>query len=144
MPKTSAVNETIVHSVRLSKTDKVWLDRQAKASGFELQQLIRHAIEALRSSVEHHDGQLIVPVRIRQWIDAEKAKEVADATLAAVTNERDHLREQVSGIIKQVSIELWHAAKQTPNPGNARSGVAISALFGLGLPTSSATPAGRS
>jgi len=70
--------ETVSFGVRLSTTDREWLERTAAASGVEVSQLVRWAIEALRQYVDAHDGRLHLPIDIQTfWTAAQQVKPTA-------------------------------------------------------------------
>jgi hypothetical protein len=71
--------ETVSFGVRLSTTDREWLERTAAASGVEVSQLVRWAIEALRQYVDAHGGKLHLPIDIQTfWVAAQQVKPTAD------------------------------------------------------------------
>ena len=70
--------ETVSFGVRLSTTDREWLERTAAASGVEVSQLVRWAIEALRQYVDAHGGRLHLPIDIETfWVAAQQGKPTA-------------------------------------------------------------------
>ncbi|MEQ1750753.1 MAG: hypothetical protein ABL974_15095 [Prosthecobacter sp.] len=73
VPRNNKGEETVGFGVRLSKSDRAWLEEMAIAHGCEVSQLIRHAVEALRQHITVTKGHLITPINISAiWANRER------------------------------------------------------------------------
>lgn len=72
MPKKTDL-PTVSYSVRLTPSDKAWLDDTSKRLGVPMPTLLTWAIEALRQYANAHGGKLIAPIDIHElWQLASK------------------------------------------------------------------------
>lgn len=81
MPKKSA-QPMQTYSVRLTSSDKAWLDETSERHGIPVPTLLVWAIEALRQYSDAHGGHIVSPINIRQlW-------EIAAAQHPEITSDK--------------------------------------------------------
>lgn len=64
MPKKSAI-PTVTYSVRLTATDKAWLEETSKRLHVPVPTLLVWAIEALRQYAKAHNGTIPAPIDVK-------------------------------------------------------------------------------
>lgn len=86
MPKKNAP-KTVAYTLRLTESDKRWLDTTAQTHQVDVPTILRWAIEALKQYADAHGGRLITPINVRElWAIAEQTK---PAPLLRVADEPD-------------------------------------------------------
>jgi TRAP-type C4-dicarboxylate transport system substrate-binding protein len=90
MPRNSKPSgDTVSFGVRLSKTDREWLEKAAADAGVEVSQLVRWAIDALRQYIDAHEGTLHLPIDIKKfWTVAQEARPEQPAAAPAAEKRR--------------------------------------------------------